>query len=119
MTSVSSDEYGIWARNGCDVRLEEVADVDVDAWGSKLAGILMDDGLALRADFEGADGEMRELQTGLDRDAACAEANVPENVTERQVEGLKRQQADGHLGDHLLTTVEQHEGRVWNAENMI
>ena len=53
VASVSADEYGIWARNSCDVRFEEVADVDVDAWGTKLAGILMDDGLTLRADLEG------------------------------------------------------------------
>ena len=50
---MTSDEYGIWARNGCDVRFEEIAYMDVDAWGTKLAGILMDDGLTLRADLEG------------------------------------------------------------------
>ena len=90
--------------------------MDVDAWGSKATGVLLDDGLALRTDLEGTDREMRELQAGLDGYAACAEADVPKDMSHGQFEGLERQQTDGHLGDHFLTTIEQHEGGVGNAE---
>ena len=55
--------------------------MDVDAWGTKLAGVFLDDGLALRTDLESADLQMRELQTGFDRDAACAETDVPEDAS--------------------------------------
>ena len=54
--------------------------MDVDAWGTKLAGVLWDDCLALWTDLKGADLQMRELQTGFDRDATCAETDVPEDI---------------------------------------
>ena len=58
---MTSDEDGIRTRECGDVRFKEIADMDVDAWGPKATGILLDDGLALRTDLEGADREMREL----------------------------------------------------------
>ena len=103
---MTSDEDGIRTRECGDVRFEEVADMDVDAWGPKATGILLDDGLALRADLEGTYLKMRELQTGLDGYAACAEADVPKDTSLGKFKGLEREQTDGHLGDHLLTTVE-------------
>ena len=63
--------------------------MDVDAWGTKATGVFLDDGLALRADLESADLQMGELQTGLNRDAASAETDVPEDASFRQVECLK------------------------------
>ena len=80
--------------------------MDVDAWGTKLARIFLDDGLAFWTNFEGFDLQMGELQTSLNRDAACAETDVPEHMFTRQFSCLKRQQTDGHLGNHLLTSVE-------------
>ena len=103
---MTSDEDGIRAREGGDIRFEEVADMDVDAWSSKATGILLDDVLTLRTDLEGTDLKMRELQTSLDGYAACAEADIPKNMSLGKFEGLECQQTDGHLGDHLLTTVE-------------
>ena len=73
---MTSDEDGIRAREGGDIRFEEVADMDVDAWGSKATGVLLDDGLALRTDLESADREMRKLQAGLDGYAACVGAST-------------------------------------------
>ena len=90
--------------------------MDVDAWGTEAAGVFVDDGLALGAYFEGVDFEMGEQQTGLDGDAARAEADVPEDVTAGQVEVLEGEQADGHLGDHLLAAVEESEAGVGEAE---
>ena len=93
--------------------------MDVDAWGSKTTGILLDDSLALRTDLESTNLKMRELQAGLDGYAACTEADIPEDVSFGKFEGLERQQTDGHLGDHLLTAIKQHEGGVRNAESMV
>ena len=78
MASMTADEDGVRTGEGREVCLQEIADMDVDARGTKTTGILLDDGLALRTDLECADLEMRELQTGFDRDAACAESDVPE-----------------------------------------
>ena len=93
--------------------------MDVDAWGSKATGVLMDDSLALWTDLECTDLKMWELQTSLYRYAARTEANVPENVSLGQIEGLKRQQTDGHLGDHLLTTVKKSEVGIGYSEGSI
>ena len=79
------------------------------------AHVRVDDGLALGAHLEGHDLEVREHQPRLNADAARAEADVPEHVATRQVEGLQREQADGHLGNHLLAAVEQGELPVGNA----
>ena len=70
---MTSDEDGIRMGKSRNISLEEIADMDVDAWGTKLTSVFLDDGLALRTDLEGFDLEMRELQTSFDRDAACAE----------------------------------------------
>ena len=88
----------------------------VDAWCTKTADVLSDDSFALRSYLETANMKMRELQTGLNGDAARAEADVPQHMTARQVESLQRQQSDGHLRNHLLATVEECEGGVGNAE---
>ena len=104
--AVTADEDGIGAGERCDVGLEKIADVDVDARGTEATGVLLDDGLALRSDLETAYLQMRELQTGLDGDAARAETDVPEHLSGSQIEGLEGQQADGHLGNHLLAAVE-------------
>ena len=80
--------------------------MDVDAWGSKTTGILLDDGLALRTNLEGADCEMRKLQAGFDGYTACTEADVPEDMSLGKFEGLQCEQANRHLGNHLLTAVE-------------
>lgn len=104
--AVTTDEDGIGAGERRDVGLEKIADVDVDARGTEATGVLLDDGLALRSDLETAYLQMRELQTGLDGDAARAETDVPEHLSGSQFEGLEGQQADGHLGNHLLAAVE-------------
>ena len=79
MATVATDEDGI-GRGDCDtiaVYLAEVADVDDDAGSAEAASVLMDDGLALRADLEGFDMKVGEVEAGLYRDAARAEADVP------------------------------------------
>ena len=55
MTTMPANEYGIRTGQGSDVGLEEVANMYADAWGSESAGILVDDGLALRTYLEGFD----------------------------------------------------------------
>ena len=80
MASMTADEDGVRTGEGREVCLQEIADMDVDARSTKTTSVLLDDGLALRTDLKSADLEMRELQTGFDRDAACAEADVPERV---------------------------------------
>ena len=62
---------------------------------------------------------MGELQTGFDRDTASAEADVPEDASIRQVECLKCQQADGHLCNHLFSSVEQGELNVRNPKTFL
>ena len=93
--------------------------MDVDAGRTKAAGIFMDDSLTLRTNLESLYLKMWELQARLDRDATRAEANVPENATLRQVESLKCQEPDGHLGDHLLATVKQRKLAVGDAEGAL
>ena len=66
---MTADEDGVRTGEGREVCLQEIADMDVDARSTKTTGILLDDGLALRTDLKSADLEMRELQTGFDRDA--------------------------------------------------
>ena len=73
---MSANEYCIRTRQCRDVRLEEIADVYFDARGSEFAGILVDDGLALRTDLKSFDMQMGKLQTGLNGNASCAESNV-------------------------------------------
>ena len=113
---MTSDENGIRMGEGRDILFQEIADMDIDARSTKTTTVFLDDGFALRTDFKGDDLKMRELETSLDRDAACAEADVPEYVSLWKLEGLKRQQTDGHLGDHLLSSVEQGEFRIRNAK---
>ena len=88
----------------------------VNAWGAKAAGIFMNDSFAFGTDFESFNLQMRKQQTGLDRDAARAGTDVPQGVATTQVERLKGQQTDGHLGYHLLATVEEGEFGVGNTE---
>ena len=114
--TVTTDEDGIRTGELGDVRFEEVADMDVNAWHTKSTGIFVNNSLTFRTDFETTDLKMGELQAGLDGYAACAETDIPKDVSLGQFEGLERQQTDGHLGDHFLTTIEQHEGGVGNAE---
>ena len=87
----------------------------VDAWGSKAAGIFMDDGLTLRTDLKGLNMQMRELQTSFDADAARTEANIPKHVSFGKIECLECQQTDGHFRNHLLTTVKEGERCVRNT----
>ncbi len=108
VTTVTADEDGIGCPVCCDViatSRKEVADMHTDAWGAEATGILADDGLTLRPHLEGFNVQMRKLQAGLYRDAARAEADVPEYFSPGQLQCLQRQQADGHLGNHLLATV--------------
>ena len=77
VAAVAADEDGI---RGCDriaANGTEIADVDVDAWSAEAAGVFVDDGFALRANFEGFDIQVRELQTGFYRNAARTKADVP------------------------------------------
>jgi hypothetical protein len=115
---MTSDENSIRTRDRGDIRFEEVTDMYVDAWGTEATGILMDDGLTLRSNLEGFDMQMRELQTGFYRDTACAKADVPKDMTTGEIEGLKCQQTDGHLGDHLRAAIEKGERVVWKAKGM-
>jgi len=52
--AVPSDEYGIGALEAGDIRFKEVAYMDVNAWGTKATGILVNDSLALRSYLEAA-----------------------------------------------------------------
>ena len=90
--------------------------MDVDAWGMEATGVLTDDGFAFRTNLECFDMEMRKLQTCFDGNAACAETDVPKGVTMGQIKGLKGEQTDGHLGDHLFATVQKGKLIVRNAK---
>ena len=85
---MTSDEDGIGGCDGIAAYGTEITDVDVDAWGPEPAGVLIDDSLALRTDFEGFDVQMGELQTSLYLDTACTEADVPKHTLFRQVKCL-------------------------------
>ena len=78
---MSSDKDGIWTRERGDVCFKEITNVDIDAWGSEATGVFVYNGLALRTDLKGADCQMRELLASLNRYAACAEADIPEDVS--------------------------------------
>lgn len=114
---MSANEYGIRTGEDCDIRFEEITDVDVDAWGSEAMGVFLDDGLTFWTDLEGFDVQMRELQTDLDGNAAGTEADVPKDMMTGKVEGLKCQQTNGHLGNHFLAAIKEHECRVGEAED--
>ena len=114
--TVTADKDCIRTRQGGDIRFEEVANMDTDAWGTEATGILLDDGLTLRTDLEGFDMQMWELQTGFYRDTARTETDVPQNLSLWQVECLQRQQTNGHLGDHFLSAIEQGKVAVGYAE---
>ena len=86
---MSTDEYCIWTRKSCYVCLEEITNMDVDAWSTELPGILFDDRLALRANLEGLDLQMRKLQTSLDRHTACTKAYIPKYTMLCEVQSLK------------------------------
>ena len=113
---MSANEHGIGFWKGGQVCFKEVAYMDMDAWRAKLPGVLLDDGFALRTNLEGLYLQVWELQARLDADATCAEADIPEHMATGQLEGLQRQQADGHLGDHFFAPVEEREGSIGNAE---
>ena len=83
--------------------------MDIDAWGTKATSIFLDDGFALRTDLECLDLQMGELQASLNADATSTETDIPEDTALGEFEGLKCQQTDRHLGDHLLATIEQGE----------
>ena len=85
---MTSDKHSVRAGKGGEVCIQEVADMNIDAWGTKLASVLLDNRFALRTDLKGADLKMRKLQTGFDRDAACTETDVPEDALLAQFEGL-------------------------------
>lgn len=82
-SAVSANEDGIWLGKGRNVCFKEIADMYVEAWGAEAMGILVDDGFTFRTDFESLDVQMRELQAGLDGDAACAEADIPKHMATR------------------------------------
>ena len=90
--------------------------MDVDAWGTEAAGILVDDGLALRTNLEGFYLEVGEQQTSLDADATRTETDVPQHMFVGKVEGLERQQSDRHLRNHLLSPVKKGERTVGKAK---
>ena len=52
---MTTDEYGVRMGQGADVLQEEVAYMNADAGSSKAAGILLNDGFALRTYFESLD----------------------------------------------------------------
>ena len=78
---MTSDENGIRTGESRDFLFQEIADMYVDARSTETTTVFLDDSFALWADLEGDNLERRELQTSLDRDAACAEADVPEYVS--------------------------------------
>ena len=80
MTTMSTNEDGIRTRQCREICMKKITDIDVDTWGTKLASVFLDNRLALWTYLEGVDLQMRELQTCFDRDAACAEADVPKDV---------------------------------------
>ena len=82
--SVSANKDGIRAGHGSDVCLQEISYMYMDARCTEAACVLLDDGLALRAYFEGFDVQVWELQAGLYRDRASAEADIPEHMLARQ-----------------------------------
>ena len=77
----------------------------IDAWSSVPSGILTDDGLALGAYLESLDLKMRKLQTCLYGNTPCAETDVPKHMLTGKAKSGKGEQSDGHLRNHLLTTV--------------
>ena len=113
-----SDKNSIRSWEFRNIRLEEVAHVDVDTRSTKATGILINDGFAFWADFKCVYCQMRKLQTSLYRYTPCTKAYIPKNMSLGKIEGLQRQQTNGHLGNHLLTTVEQHEGGVRNEHEL-
>ena len=50
-----TDKYSIRARKCRDVLFKKITYVDINAWRSETAGILLDNGLTLRTNFEGLD----------------------------------------------------------------
>ena len=81
--AMSANEDGIRMGNAFYIYIEEIAHMDVDAWGSKFAGVFMDDGFTLWPYLEGLDMQMRELQAGLDADAARTETDIPKHISLR------------------------------------
>ena len=51
--------------------------------------------------------QVRELQPRLNRHAARAETDVPQDALLLQFQGLQCQQTYGCFSNHLLTTIEQ------------
>ena len=125
VAAVAAYEGGVGWRGGsvdCNhiaVYRTEVAYVDADAGCAVAPHVLADDGLALRAHFEGLYLQVGEAEACLNADAARAGTYVPQHVAAGQVEGLQREQADGHLRDHLLAAVEQGEVSIGNAEGLV
>ena len=103
---MTTDEYGIGTEQVCRVGLQEVSDMYVNSRRAESAAVVVNQFFALRPYLKGHHLQVGKLQPGFDRHAACAEANVPKDVLSRQVEGLQREQADGHLRNHLLPVVE-------------
>ena len=114
--TVTSDKDCIRTGERGDICFEEVAHVDIDAWSTQSSHVFMDDGFAFRTDLESLDLQMGELQASLYRDAARTEADIPENMSLGKFEGLKCKQTNGHLGNHLLATIQQSKVGVGNAE---
>ena len=99
-----------------EVSIKKVTHQNLNPWCSQSTGILLDDGLALRTNLKAADLKMRELQTGFDGHTTRTEADIPEHASLRKFESLKGQQSDGHLRDHLLTTIKQLEIGIGDAK---
>lgn len=114
--TMSAYEYGIGAWVCGDVHLCEVADDGLYAWRAELLRVLPHKLLTLRAYLECRYVQMWELQLRLDTDAAGAEADVPQRVAVVEVEHGQREQAYGHLSDHLCPAVEQVEVGLGYAE---
>ena len=60
-STMTADKDGIGVGEMADIRFEEIAHVNVDAWGSETTGILLNNGLALRADLKCLNLEMWKL----------------------------------------------------------
>ncbi len=119
MPSVAADEDSVGAGQRGDVCLHEIAHVKVEARSVETAGVFVDDGFAFGTNFEGMDVEVGKLQVRFDGDRACAGPDVPKGVSVGEVECLEREEADGHLGDHFLTSVEEGKLTVWQAPSAL
>ena len=91
VTTMPANEDSIRGSDGIATNGTEITHVDIDAWSTKLSGVFLDDGFALRTNLEGFYLQMRELQTSLYRYTARTEADVPKHLSLGQIESLERE----------------------------